>query len=320
MMKELHEIVEVIRHHDDFLITSHENPDGDAIGSMAAVGHLLKTMGKRFSIFNESLVPEKYHWVNMPGQVLNTYQPGRYSWTIVLDCGDLQRTGKQLSDRIAEPVINIDHHTGNPGFGQINWVDTAFSSVGEMVAGLADLMQVKLNGPMAEGIYLAVVSDTGFFSFGNTSPEVLELSARLIRSGINPGLINSKILNQWTPERLRLHGMAMQQALFCLNDRAGIVSVTKEMLDKTGASADDCEGLVNTVQNVRSVEVAISLREEKPGRIKFSLRSTGDINVQLMAAELKGGGHKNASGGVIHDHMDRARDRIMEVVARHITG
>lgn len=318
MIKVLDEIAEVINNNDDFLIASHENPDGDAIGSMAAMGFILKNLGKNFSIFSEIRIPEKYNWLEMPGTIVNEYHPGGYSCIFILDCGNFQRTSKKLYTRAAEPVINIDHHQGNPGFGSINWVDVSFSSVGEMVASLAHKLNLELTGPLAEGIYLAVVSDTGFFSFGNTSPQVHELSAKLIRGGINPGLINAKILNQWTVGRLHLHGMAMQKASFYLNGRMGVLSITRKMLDETGTTPGDCEGMVNTVKNVKGVDVALSLREDKPGRVKFSLRSTGNIDVQRMAAELHGGGHKNASGGTIEADIDTARDRVVEVAARHL--
>jgi bifunctional oligoribonuclease and PAP phosphatase NrnA len=318
MMESLNNISEVIRNNDFFLIASHENPDGDAIGSMAAFGHLLKTMGKNFSIFNQSEIPDKFKWVNMPARVQNQYHPGRYSWIIVLDCGNFQRSGKELFSKAAEPIINIDHHRGNPDFGQINWVDISFSCVGEMVAELADHMNIVINGPIAQGIYLALVSDTGYFSFGNTSARVHELCARLIRNGVNPGEINARILGQWTIERLKLHGMAMQKTLLLSKGRVGVISVSRQMLNEAGARPDDCEGLVNAVRNIKGVQVAISLREDGMGNTKFSLRSTGNINVQLMAAELEGGGHKNASGGTIQADMDKARDLIMEVVTRHL--
>lgn len=317
-MENLSKIAQTIKNNDNFLITSHVNPDGDAMGSMSALGHLLQTMGKKFSIFNESLVPERFDWITLPAPVENRYEPGNHSWMIVLDCGDFERSGKELSGNATESIINIDHHQGNPEFGQINWVDTKASSVGEMIADLADHLQVKINGYLAEGIYLALVSDTGFFTFGNTSPKVLELSARIIRNGLDPGTLNSIILNQWTIGRLRLHGLAMQKTLFFINNRVGVVSISQEMMEETDTGPDDCEGLVNAVRNVKSVEVAISLREDKTGRIKFSLRSTGDIDVQRMAAELQGGGHKNASGGAIEGSIEYARDRILDVVARHL--
>ncbi|MFP4236796.1 MAG: DHH family phosphoesterase [Desulfonatronovibrio sp.] len=317
-MENLNKIAQTIKDFDNFLITSHVNPDGDAMGSMSAMGHLLQAMGKKFSIFNESQVPDRFNWINLPGPVENRYEPGNHSWMIVLDCGDFERSGKELPGKATESIINIDHHRGNPGFGNINWVDTQASSVGEMIADLADHLQININGPLAEGIYLALVSDTGFFTFGNTSPKVLELSARLIRNGIDPGTLNSIILNQWTIGRLRLHGQAMQNTLFFINDRVGIVSISQKMMEETGTGPDDCEGLVNAVRNVKSVDVAISLREDKAGKIKFSLRSTGDIDVQRMAAELQGGGHKNASGGTIEGSMEYARDRILDVVSRHL--
>lgn len=318
MMENIRKVSQIIRENDNFLVTSHANPDGDAIGSMSAMGHMLRSMGKKFSLFNESRLPEKYDWVNLPAPIQNRYEPGKHSWIIVLDCGDFERTGKELPSKASEPVINIDHHRGNPAFGQINWVDVSSSSVGEMVADLAEHLGHEPDTAMAEGIYLALVSDTGFFTFGNTSPKVLELSARLIRRGINPGRINADILNQWTIARLHLHGIAMQQARFFLDQRVGLVAVSRAMLNETGATPDDCEGLVNIVRNVKNVEVAISMREDKSGRIKFSLRSNDDVNVQLMAAELNGGGHKNASGGIIESSLEKAQDKLLGVVSRHL--
>lgn len=319
MKEKINKIADILSDRDNFLVVSHENPDGDAIGSMAAMGHLLKAVDKSFSLFNRSPLPDKFAWLDMPAPLFSRYRPGQHSWIIVLDCGNLERVGLDRGTVLKEPVINMDHHVGNPEFGSINWVDPSYSSVGEMVADLADHMGVSLQGAMAQAIYLALVSDTGFFSFGNTTARALELSARLIRNGIRPGPLNAKILKQWTPQRMLLHGMAMQKAEFHLGGKIGIIMVTRQMLDQAGADPEDCEGLVNMVRNVKSVEVAISLREEKPGRIKFSLRSSADLDVQKMAAELDGGGHKNASGGKIEGPMDPARDTILEIASRHLT-
>lgn len=317
-MKNLNKIAQAIRENETFLIASHYNPDGDAVGSMLAMGYLLKKLGKKISFFNESSLPDKFSWLEWPEPLSRQYVPGQQSWIIVLDCGDFERSGSILPQMAVEPIINIDHHIGNPEFGTINWVDTRSSSVGEMVAGLADHLEVELSGPMAEGIYLSLVSDTGFFSFGNTSAHSLELAARLVRNGINPGKINPAILNQWTVGRLRLHGMAMDKATFHFKGKVGIISVSREMLNQTDTTADDCEGLVSAVRNVKGVKVAISTREDEPGKIKFSLRSSEDINVQLMASDLGGGGHKNASGGIIEGTMEQAHERLMEVISRHL--
>ncbi|MFN2267446.1 MAG: bifunctional oligoribonuclease/PAP phosphatase NrnA [Desulfonatronovibrio sp.] len=318
MMKNLNKISQVINENDSFLIASHYNPDGDAVGSMLAMGYLLKSLGKRISFFNESSLPDKFSWLEWPEPLSSEYIPGKQSWIIVLDCGDFERSGSILPQMAVEPIINIDHHIGNPEFGSINWVNTGSSSVGEMIAELADHLEVELSGPMAQGIYLSLVSDTGFFSFGNTSAHSLELAARLVQNGINPGKINPMILNQWTVGRLRLHGMAMDKATFHFGGKVGIISVTREMLNQTRTTADDCEGLVSAVRNVKGVKVAVSIREDEPGKIKFSLRSSEDVNVQLMASDLGGGGHKNASGGILEGTMEQAHEKLMEVISRHL--
>ncbi|MFW5730321.1 MAG: DHH family phosphoesterase [Desulfonatronovibrionaceae bacterium] len=318
MKKALNEIALVLEEKDNFLVTSHINPDGDAAGSMAAMGFILKSLGKSFTIYNESKIPDKFSWLAWPARVSDRYVPGRHDWAIVLDCGDLSRVGDKLAEKITESIINIDHHTGNPDFGTINWVDTSASSVGEMVAGLADKLQIKLQDHLARSIYLALVSDTGFFSYGNTTSQALVLSSRLLQNGIDPGEINPLILNQWTRGKLRLHGMAMQNADFHARGSIGIISVSRKMMDQTGTSADDCEGLVSAIRQVKGVKVAVSIREDKPGRIKFSLRSCSSINVQQMARQLGGGGHKNASGGVIHAPLDQARAKILQVILENM--
>ncbi|WP_045215056.1 DHH family phosphoesterase [Desulfonatronovibrio magnus] len=319
MMESLDKIIQVLKQSNNFLITSHVNPDGDAIGSMSAMAFILQTLGKKFCVYNESPIPDKFNWVKWPASVSHEYEPGKHEWMIVLDCGDLDRAGEKLAGNASGRIINIDHHLGNPEFGDINWIKTDASSVGEMVATIAEKLDIELSGPLAQGIYLALVSDTGFFSYGNTSVHSLELTARLINNGLVPGRINPVILNQWTVGRLHLHGLAMQQSSFHLDNRIGLVSVTKEMLDKTGTTPDDCEGLVSAVRNVKSVDVAISVREDEPGKIKFSLRSSGDINVQSMARELGGGGHKNASGGIIYGSMDHATSQLLDVAMKQLS-
>ncbi|MEW5772235.1 MAG: bifunctional oligoribonuclease/PAP phosphatase NrnA [Thermodesulfobacteriota bacterium] len=311
------EIADLLRREDGFLLASHATPDGDALGSLVAMGHLLAALGKRFALYNQSGVPEGYDWLPLPGPVLTRVPEDDFAWTVVLDCGAAHRVGEDLEPRLRpERTINIDHHLGNPGFGAVNWVDTSMSAVGEMVALLAHDLGVPLSGPLGEAVYLAVVTDTGSFTFGNTQPRVLSLAAEILSLGLDVADFNHKLLNNWSPGRLALWSRVLDRAHYTHDGKVGLVRISRSDLDATGTTALDTDNLVNMVRRVRGVQVAVSLREDEPRRIKFSLRSSGDVNVQAMAATLGGGGHKNASGGTVEADLDTAEAVVEAAVAK----
>ncbi len=313
------ELVRTLKHGDNFLVTSHVKPDGDSIGSMSAAGHILKSLGKSFALYNESGLPRKYTWLDLPAEIHTRPPSNDFEWIMVLDSASPERPGEYIADRLKKtPTINIDHHPDNPDFGLINWVDPAFSSVGEMMSLVAKQLDLELSGPLAHSIYLAVVSDTGFFSFGNTTPGVLELTAGMVRQGLDPGKINPLITNQWSVGMIRLHGLALQRSEFIDNGRIGIICITREMLKNTNTGPEDCEGLVNMLLKVSGVKVACTLREDEEGRVKISLRSAGEEDVSRIASSLGGGGHKNASGGIIDAPMQEAREMVIARARRDI--
>lgn len=315
MHEKVREISRIIKDSDRFLVASHENPDGDAIGSTVALGHVLAALGKRAVLLNASRLPERFAWLPAPGPVLDAVPDGEFEWCFVLDSGSLSRLGPRLSAGLAGArVANIDHHLGNALFGAANWVDPRMSSVGFMVAQLARELQVPLSGPLAEAVYLAMTTDTGFFTFGNTTPEDLELAAVLLRQGLDTSAVNAKIQNQWTIERMRLWAEAMSRVELLQGGAVALVCVTGEMLERTKTSADDCENLVNFVRRLKSVRVAAILREDGPSLFKFSLRSQGADNVQAVAATLDGGGHRNAAGGSIPAGLKAARERLLAAI------
>lgn len=314
-------IARLIRDTDDFLVASHFNPDGDAIGGIAAVGHILKALGKRFTLYNVSGLPERYEWLNLPAPVTSDVPNPLPAWTLVLDCGALERVGEELASRLdPQRTLVIDHHLSNEGFGPVSWVDTTEPATAGMIAKLARELGVPLTGDLAEAVYLGVAEDTGFFTFGSTTPETLELIAELYRLGLRPGEINPRIQNQWTPNRLRLWSAVMATLELHHDGRMALLRVTDEMFKRTETTAEDCEGLVNFARKLRGVRMAVLLREKAPGSWKFSLRSHGDDNVQTVAATFGGGGHKNASGGEIEADQDTAAGRLLAAIGEALNA
>ena len=308
-------ITRVLEQSTSFLVASHEHPDGDAIGSTAAMGHLLKGLRKDVVLYNATGLPDRFAWLEMPGPVRTRIPEDGYDWVITLDCGDFDRLGHDFVTRAPrDKLINIDHHQGNPGFGFLNWIDPERSSVGEMVALLARDLGVPLRGPMAEAVYLALVTDTGSFSFGNTSGETLELAAEIVRQGLDPGLFNALMLSQWTLNKVHLQGLALSGARLHLDGKVALVSVSRDMLRKTGSTTEDCEGLVNTMRQIKGVLVGVSLREDPEGNTKFSLRSWGDVDVRSIAVLFGGGGHRNASGGRVPAGLEEAEQKLVSAI------
>lgn len=308
------EIARRMREGSRFLVAAHAAPDGDALGSTAAMGFVLTALGKTVTLVNESSVPPQYAWLPLPGPLVATVGDAPYDLAIVLDCGDGPRLGKTQAQLDPARMAVIDHHVGNPGFGAINWVDPSRSATGEMVAMLAKDCGVPLTGPLAEALYTALATDTGFFSYGGTTPECLDLVGEMLRSGLNIGAVGANIKNQWTLERARLTAEVLGNLDVCRNGQVGGIRISQEMFVRTGTGPEDCEGLVNNALRVRGVRAAYLVRELPEGGVKFSLRSVGTVNVQAVAAAFGGGGHKNAAGGRLDASLDTAAQRLTEAL------
>lgn len=319
MTPPLRQIAEHLRATDNFLVTSHVSPDGDALGSMLAVGEVLDAMGKQVRLFNESGLPERFRWLSPRQKILRVLPDTEPETIIVLDCGSPQRPGALLASWLSsKTVVNIDHHLDNPMFGSINWVDQRVSSTGEMVGMLARELNVPLAGLLGEYVYLSLISDTGDFCFSNTRPETLEMAAEILRLGLLPGPFHEQRQSTGTINQLRMRGAVTQQATLHSHGRISLISFTRELFRQTGTGPEDTEGLVNRVLYLRGVQAAIATREEDNGSIKFSLRSKGDVNVQAVAARFGGGGHRNAAGGTLDMSVDEAGRTLVDAVAAEL--
>jgi bifunctional oligoribonuclease and PAP phosphatase NrnA len=313
------QIIRTIEEQRRFLVSSHVSPDGDAVGSMAGLGWLLRALGKEVTIHSPDPIPSQYSWLKFPVPVRGEVPDLSTVWTVLLDCGDRSRMGSAL-DRalVGERTILIDHHQNNPGIGTLDWIEPERSSVGEMIAELAVSMGLPLEGPLAQALYLAIVTDTGFFTFGNTTPRALELVGEMYRKGLNPGLLNATIQNQWTINRLHLQGKVLKKAKLFLDGRVGLASIPSSFYGETGATREDSEGLVNALGRIKGVRVAALLRENGDGRIRFSLRSVGSTDVQRIARRFNGGGHRNAAGGSIEGDLEQAREQLLAAIGESL--
>ncbi|MDD2485638.1 MAG: DHH family phosphoesterase [bacterium] len=288
------EILDIIINNRSFLITSHKNPDGDAIGSMLAMAGILKKMGKETYLFLEDGVPPLYRFLPLVEEV-NTVLAGNFDITLVLDCENAGR----ISDRVdlfshARTLINIDHHPTTGSFGDYRYINPRAAAVGEQVHALARALDVAIDRNMAECIYVSILTDTGSFRYANTTAHTHRLAAGLIEHGLHPADIASRIY-----ERRSLNQLCLQAAIIedmVVEDTLAWSVVGQDRLKDLGLSEPDLDGAIDIIRSVDGVRVAVLFSQRFDGKIKASLRSKNDFNVLEAARELGGGGHKAAAG------------------------
>lgn len=314
------EIASLIQRYNHIVVTSHINPDGDAIGACGVISYILKALGKRFIIYNATGIPYHLEWVPLPAKVITRLMdiPFKPELFIILDCGDIWRLGRELSSCLLEyQSINIDHHIGNPNFGTLaNWVEPKAAATGQLVAAIAEVIGIPLTGELAQCLYLSIVTDTGSFAYSNTSPGVLHLAAKLIELGLDPSPIREHLDNQWTLTKFHLWGNLMQKVQLEYNGQIAISAVTLKTITDFGATKEDLEGFTEQIRKIKGVRVAALVREDPGGSCKVSLRSSGTDNVQAVAIQFGGGGHFNAAGATIHEPIETAVKQILEAVQK----
>lgn len=312
------EVLETLRRNDHILVAAHGNPDGDAMGATSAMGWLLHAMGKQFALYNATGMPRHLEWLNLPVPLHTRLDalPFHPSLIVALDSGDPWRLGRELALVFAGyPSLNLDHHLGNPNYASLgNLVDPDMAAAGQIVATLADAAGIPLTGGLAEGVYLSLIADTGSFSFSNTSPEVFELTARMVRLGLDVEDLRSKYDSQWTLAKANLWGHLLQSIRLEDEGRIALVEVHLHDFAKTGAAQCDLEQFVELMRCIVGVRVALLVREDAPDTIKISLRSRGTDDVRSVAAIFGGGGHLHAAGATI----DMPREQLVPLLLDHI--
>jgi len=280
------------------LLTTHVNPDGDAMGSLLGLGLGLKSEGLIVTMFLDDSIPRFLRF--LPGSNLPTHQLNgieTYEVAVILDCGSLDRVGKQAPKigRI-RTVVNIDHHEYNQRFGDLSLVCPESSSTAEIVYQLFQEMGHSINQDEAVNLYTGILTDTGTFCYGNTNQCALKVAAELVEAGVDPPSVASSVYGQYHLGRLLLLQRALSSLEMFLNNHISMITVMLADMSATGTMAEDARGFVDFAKNIPEVEVGVLLRELSDGGTEVSLRSNGKCNVGQFAASMGGGGHRNAAG------------------------
>lgn len=311
----INNIIEAVKGCDNFLISSHVDPEPDALGSELAVYEMLKKLGKNAAIINDDDVPENYRFFEGIDMIRTAPRAEeKFDAAIILDCPTIERIGsvKQYVRGIKN-VINIDHHISNDKFGSAHWVDSNSSSTAEMIYVLYKNMGLEINKKIAFYIYVAILTDTGSFNYSNTSKLTHEIAGELLGYGISPDQISDVIYERKSYGDVKLLAKVLSTLKVKENGRIAYLVCTNDMLIKSGSSVTATQDFVNYARAIDGVIISLFIREEaeKPNTYKVSLRSKNNINVNTIAQEFGGGGHKYAAGCVIKGTLESVKEKLL---------
>jgi len=302
-------ILDLLRRGNRFLVCSHMRPDGDAVGSMLAMGMLLEQMGKQADLVTADGIPKVHRELPGANEIrIAESVDGSYDAAILLECDGLQRT--RLTGLEKHFLVNIDHHATGREYADLNWIDRGAASVGELVYRLVKAAGARVTPQMASCLYTTVLTDTGGFCYGLTQASTFDLARELVLAGADPIGIAHAVYFSTPVSKLRLLGAALGNLK--QEDRLAWLWVTGQDILQTCATDEDCEGIVNFALCASGVEAAVFLREMPDQRIQLSLRSKGRINVASIAERLGGGGHESAAGCTLEGPLARALDEILD--------
>jgi len=306
------------------LITSHANPDGDAIASELGLARALAAAGRRVQVWNFHPTPGVYQ--QLPGAAAIHVGadpppgfPDEFDLGVVLECPTLDRSG--LAELLGGlDLVNVDHHLGNSGYGVASWVDPERAAVGVMVAEICERLGVGLDPLAASCLLLALVSDTGGFRFANATPAAFRAAASLLEAGAAIEQVSRWQYESQPEGAVRLLGLLLETLERHSGGRVATVHLTLEMFDRAGASPGDSEGLIDVPRSIDGVEAVALLRELGPDEWKISLRSRGDVDVQAIARRHDGGGHRNAAGCRFRGPLAEGRSLFRDELAAALGG
>lgn len=296
-MNKFTEIIDLMKASEKIAVLVHENPDGDAAGSLIAMTEGLHLLGKDVKGYLEN-IPSNCGFLFPDERIslLSEYNEEDFDLCVVLDCGDIGRTG--LGSNVyknSKQSICMDHHLTNTGFADLNYIDANASATGEIVFEFFEELGISMNLRMATAMYSAIISDTGRFKNSNTTKKTFEIASKLMTFPIDITKTAYYMFLETSLERTLLLGNLLSNLNLYLDGKVGVLVAEKELIEKYGISHSELDGMVEYARNIKDVEVGIFLKANDDG-YKVSLRSNGKVDVAEIAQKFNGGGHKFAAG------------------------
>ena len=310
----------------NILITTHINPDGDALGSEIELAHYFVQRGISFRIINADPTPAYFqfldpeHWIEQFDVNRHVEQLSMFDCCIVLDVGEYRRLGG-MCDIIKEaslPIACIDHHISMSRMGDVHVTDNHYSSTGELVYDLLKENNAHFTQEIVDALYTCILTDTGSFRFSNTTALTHQIAADLMEKKARFEYIYAQIYESDSKNRSLLKGRLLADMHFEYEDRYAWFALTQDILKKTGTQIWEAEGFSELPRSVKSVEISIMFTESEDGLVKASFRSKGKFPVNDLAEQFGGGGHKFAAGAALSMTLDEAILVLRRAVQKHL--
>jgi phosphoesterase RecJ-like protein len=316
------QIISHLRDSNHVLVVTHNNPDGDAIGSLIAMGLSLDVLNKKATLHNENPVPAVYRFLPSVNRVVQHIYSTNYDIAIILDCSDLERIGKAAEAVSQIPaIVNVDHHVTNNRFGHFQLIDTSACATTEIIYRLIKAMAIPINKDIATSIYTGILTDTGSFRFSNTNRAAFAICQEMVEIGVDPYNIAQHVYGTYSLDRIKLLNLALDSIELSDNGKLSVMTLTRPMFETTNTKSEDVDGLINYAKNIEDVKVAALIQEyysnkgktENSNIFHVSLRSDGTVDVAAIASSFGGGGHSSAAGFSIESTLFEIRSKILNL-------
>ena len=314
--KTISRIIEEIRQHRTFCVIGHQRPDGDCIGSQLALTLALKNEGYDVSCWNQDSIPQKLRFLDTENTLQKPKPNQSFDCVIAVDSASLDRVGDVASfieDR--KVLINIDHHASNTRYGDINWVSPNEPSSGELVYRLLKSARWSIKQGIADCLFTAISTDTGSFQYPTSRPSTYEIAGDLVEKGANLAVICDEVYQSYPLSRVKLLKHVYNHFKLTNDNEIAYFWLRPVDYQRTGATRDETEGLIDHIRDIDPVIVACLFEEIEPEVVRISLRSKSNfVNVSDIAKQFDGGGHKAAAGALITGKSMTIQRRVVKAI------
>lgn len=320
IVKKLDEILKAFHEYNSFILTGHMNPDGDCVGSQISLSVLLKKWGKEVHIVNPGLPEPVFEFLPHYDWFSEQLPEADIEAAVIMDSGNMERTGF-LKDYLQSRkiIINIDHHGHNAVPGDINYVDTSVSSVGEIIFRLFERSGVAISPEVALALYVSIMTDTGCFKHANTGARTHRIVADLIDAGdFLPYDVYNKVYEQESLQAMRLRGHILAN----LKTEGPIVwsKIRRDVFKKTGTTDRDLSGVIGYLRQLANCEVALLFYEKADGSVKVSFRSKNSFDLLPVVNSFGGGGHRGAAGATFEENIDVVEKKVLRSLREKLSN
>jgi phosphoesterase RecJ-like protein len=314
------EIARILRTEDRFLVVTHINPDGDALGSLLGTALALAEMGKRSCPLSADRIPDMYDFLPGRDRVVSDANlvPFKPDWLLALDTATEQRISGDLSlfRTGGARLINLDHHVSNPHYGDLNLVRPQATSTAEIVLEILKQAGYTLSQDVAKCLYTGLITDTGCFRFSGVDSRTLEVGAELLATGFDSYAVTLHLFEENSFARVQLERLILDRLEVLLDGQLALSMLYAEDFGRVGADRSEMENLVDKLREIRGVEVGVLITESANGPNRVSFRSKGRVDVSALASPLGGGGHRSAAGLRIELPLDQIKEKITKAVSK----